>query len=172
MVKYVALLRGINVGGRIIKMADLQACFERLGFQNVRTVLQTGNVLFEADPTDPKVLKQQLETALQAAFDYPAKVQVLEQARLAAIIQASPFIADSSDFHSYVVFLEQDLAEALAAEAGTPVPPEKIQLGDGVIYWWVNKGNTLKSPFAKYLVKPAYKACNTTRNLRTLQKLV
>jgi len=172
MTKYVALLRGINVGGRIIKMADLKLCFEALGFQNVRTVLQTGNVCFEADETDVSELKQQIESALSSTFGYSAKAQIIEKGRLMTIVRACPYAGDSPDFHAYVIFLEHGLARELVTEAGTLAGPERIQLGDEVVYWWVSKGSTLKSPFARYLTRAKYKDFNTNRNLRSLQKLV
>jgi uncharacterized protein (DUF1697 family) len=58
MTKYVAFLRGINVGGRIIKMADLRICLEKAGFGDVKTILQTGNVIFESDISDTAELKR------------------------------------------------------------------------------------------------------------------
>lgn len=67
MMKYVALLRGINVGGRIIKMSDLQAIFESLGLEHVSTVLQTGNVLFSSGGS-LDVLVNVIETSLTKAL--------------------------------------------------------------------------------------------------------
>jgi uncharacterized protein (DUF1697 family) len=173
MTKYVVFLRGINVGGRTIKMAELRAAFEAWGFRMVTTVLQTGNVRFESNVNDPAKLKQQIETELSRAFNYPAKVQMFTIEQLRTIVDSCPFAEASPTQHRYVVFLESDLAWQLFQEVkGLDAAVESIQLGDGVIYWQVEKGMTLKSTFAKFLTKPAYKTGNTNRNINTLQQLL
>ena len=71
MIVYVALLRGINVGGKnIIKMTDLKTCVESLGLENVETYIQSGNVLFRTGEADQVHLESRLEEALSAAFHY------------------------------------------------------------------------------------------------------
>ena len=167
--KYVAFLRGINVGGRIIKMADLKVCFEQAGFENVSTVLQTGNVLFESDSDN---LKSRLESILSTTFKYPAKVQVLEISKLQKIIESYPFDDIDEAMQHYVIFLENGLEKELAETAKPDPEIEATQIGDGVVYWKVRKGMTLKSPFSKYLTKTKYKDFNTNRNLNTLNKLI
>jgi uncharacterized protein (DUF1697 family) len=170
--RYVALLRGINVGGRTIKMADLTACFDEMDFDNVTTVLQSGNVLFDSAKS-LATLKRTIEIGLHKKFDYPAHVQVCALARLAEIIDASPFDGSDPQIHSYVVFFEDGLEKQLAVEAsGLDNRLECIEAGDGVIYWQVSKGNTLQSAFAKYLTKARYKNFHTNRNINTLRKIV
>lgn len=165
---YVALLRGINAG-RIIKMAELKACFELMNLRDVKTVLQSGNVIFASSEKDPTKLKQKIESGLASTFNYPAKVWILSADELGEIINANPFADASPDYHQYVIFFENDLAKAFAAE---PVAPsdEAIQLGRGVVYWKVPKGQTLKSPRGKLAGKTKYRA-STTRNINTLRKL-
>ena len=169
MAKYVAFLRGINVGGRTIKMAELKTCLDKAGLNNVKTVLQTGNVIFESGASQPK-LKDLIEKTLAKTFDYPAKVQVISMDDLQKIIKAYPFAAKDG-FHSYVVFMENDLEAALVAEAGRQLG-EKVERGKGVVYWQVARGDTLKSDFAKLLTKSKYKEFNTNRNLNTLNKII
>src|SRR5438552_3682368 len=103
---YVALLRGINVGGRIVKMAELKACFEGMGFGDVKTILQTGNVAFESTEKSTERLKKQIETGLTQTFNYPAKVQVFTAAQLQQIIDENPFKNGAVNKHQYVIFLE------------------------------------------------------------------
>lgn len=170
MTRYALLLRGINVGGRVVRMADLKVCLEAAGLRQVVTLLQSGNVAFESDLGGPE-LKKGIETALTERFDYPAKVQVLPMARLAKIIADYPFGTTSESQHDYVLFLENDLAKDLINEPCEMAPGEKVAAGDGVVYWRVDKGSTLKSNFAKLLTKSKYKAFNTNRNIRTLRKL-
>jgi uncharacterized protein (DUF1697 family) len=171
MTKNIAFLRGVNVGGRIIKMADLKDCFDSAGFREVKTVLQTGNVVFESDKRVPE-LKAEIEAILQKTFNYPAKVQVLSLDRLAEIIADYPF-EQKDGFHSYVIFLENGLEAELAKEApALDKEFEQIKEGGGVLYWQVERGQTLKSTFAKLLGKSKYKDFNTNRNLNTLAKLI
>ena len=169
MTKYVAFLRGINVGGRIIKMADLKKCCEAMGLKNVRTVLQSGNVLFESDQAD---LQKRIEAALQKAFDYPAHAQVVGLEDLTRIIDNYPFKNDDASKQNYVIFMENGLEKELIKEAVIDQGHEQVQSGNSVIYWQVDKGMTLKSDFAKYLTKAKYKDFNTNRNINTLRKLL
>lgn len=170
MTKYVAFLRGINVGGRVIKMADLTVCCEELGLKEVRTVLQTGNVVFESSMSEPK-LKSLFQDALGKRFDYAAKVQVMALSDLQKIIDNHPFGEAVADTHDYVIFLESGLEGSLLNESYELAAGEKVSVGTGVIYWRVKKGQTLKSSFAKLLTKTKYKEFNTNRNLNTLKKI-
>ncbi len=170
MNKYVAFLRGINVGGRIIKMAELKACFEKAGFKDVSTLLQTGNVVFESNLTEPK-LKKQIEELLTKEFNYPAKVQVISIKNLKKIVQDNPFANAPADYHQYVIFIENDLEIQLVADAGKQLG-EEVKAGHAVVYWKVRKGQTLTTPFAKLLTKSKYKDFNTNRNINTLQKIL
>src|SRR4051812_33682760 len=106
--KFVCFLRGINVGGRVVKMADLQACFSQLGFDHVSTVLQSGNVIFESGINDRLQLKSTIESGLSSTFEYQAKVQVMSLEALAQIVAAVPFPADPQK-HTYVIFFEDQV---------------------------------------------------------------
>jgi uncharacterized protein (DUF1697 family) len=170
MTKYVAFLRGINVGGRIVKMADLKVCLEKGGLKNVKTILQTGNVVFESDQNEAQ-LKSLIEQTLTKTFSYPAKVQVLSIDNLNKTIKAYPFKAKEG-YHSYVIFIENGLEKDLAQEkSGLEGSLEQVAAGQGVVYWQVERGQTLKSTFGKILSKSKYKELNTNRNLNTLQKI-
>ncbi len=173
MNKYVVFLRGINVGGRIITMSDLKSCLESLGLNQVHTVLQTGNVVFESQINDKQKLKQLIETSLTQTFGYPAKVQIYTQSELATIVENYPFAIKNDDFQNYVIFLEKDKAKALIkAAVGLDMKVEETQVGKNVVYWRVRRGMTVKSPFSKNLVKPQFKEFNTVRNMNTLKKLL
>ncbi|MGE4170506.1 MAG: DUF1697 domain-containing protein [Candidatus Margulisiibacteriota bacterium] len=171
MPRFVAFLRGINVGGHHqIRMPDLKASFEALGFEDVKTILQTGNVVFSTAETDSLSLKPTLEAGLSSRFNYDAKVIVRSYDDVRAIAQAMPF-PPAEDKHNYVVFLDTpDLAESLLQ---TPMDGdvEALASGDGVVYWRVDRGMTLKSAVAKQLAKSSFKAHNTVRNVKTLLKL-
>lgn len=173
MIHYVALLRGINVGGRVVKMADLKACLEeQLGLQQVSTLLQSGNVRFTS-AMPPEQLKSDIEAILSKTFDYPAKVQVLRLDDLRRIVEKYPFETNDETKQYYVVFMENALEARLRQESGhLESAAETAVFARGVIYWQVPKGMTLKSNFAKYLTKAAYKDFNTVRNIKTLRKLL
>src|SRR4051794_16191436 len=90
-VKYLALLRGINVGGKtLIKMADLKACIEELGLDEVSTYIASGNVLFESAEKDAEKLETTIERAIETRFELPVKVVVLSRSAYARIVKAVP----------------------------------------------------------------------------------
>jgi len=168
---WIALLRGVNVGGRSIKMADLREALDALGLENVETILASGNVRFDSTMSGEK-LQVTIEKALGRRFGYQAHVQVIERDRFQRVIDAYPFGAAGEDSHDYVVFMERGLDQDLAAEDVELGKDERVEAGDGVVYWRVDKGSTLQSPFGKLLAKAKYRDFNTNRNLRTLRKLV
>jgi uncharacterized protein (DUF1697 family) len=171
MTKYVAFLRGINVGGRVVRMADLQNCFRGLGLREARTVLQTGNVAFES-PDGVDSLKRKIEAGLSKTFNYPAKAQVYKLEDLQRVVEAYPFGVAGDAQHDYIIFLENGLERSLAGETYDLAAGEQVAVGRGVVYWRVAKGSTLQSSFAKWLTKTKYKEFNTNRNLKTLRKLL
>ncbi|WP_101952554.1 DUF1697 domain-containing protein [Mycobacterium sp. 3519A] len=172
MARYAAFLRGVNVGGVNLKMADVAKAFEEAGFTSVRTILASGNVLFESRAGVDAVRKK-AEKALRAAFGYDAWVLAYDVRTVAKISENYPFDREVEGHHSYVTFVtdEQVLDElaALAADAG---PDEKIARGDGVIYWQVPKTGTLDTTIGKTMGKKRYKSSTTTRNLRTVEKVL
>jgi uncharacterized protein (DUF1697 family) len=171
MKHWVALLRGVNVGGRTVKMAELRAALAGLDLANVETVLQSGNVTFESLLIAAK-LKDQIEAGIRKRFGYDAHVQVIERERLWKIVDAYPFGTAGEDRHDYVIFMERGLENDLAAEKVELGANEQVEAGDGVVYWRVDKGSTLKSAFGKLLTKAKYRDFNTNRNLNTLRKLL
>lgn len=168
MPRFVALLRGVNVNGVTVRSAELKVLFEGAGYGNVKTVLASGNVLFDAAGGDG--LKARVEALLGERFGYDAWLVLRRQDELAAIAAACPFAGDSEERHAYVIFGSDDgiLSElATTAEARA----DGVVTGDGVLYWDVARGATLETPFAKVLAKTKYKPHVTTRNLRTVMKL-
>lgn len=172
MMQYIILLRGVNVGGRNMKMVELKSCLEEAGFRQVVTVLQTGNVILESRVKSAMKLKQQVEALLTKTFHYPAKVLALTAEQLQAVIANYPFGKYGAEYHRYAVFTEEGKAEELASEVmDLDDTVEAIQAGKDVIYWRVLKGHTLDSDFGKYMAKAAAKNVMTNRNLNTLEKV-
>jgi uncharacterized protein (DUF1697 family) len=170
--RYVAFLRGINVGGRTIPMAALRVCCEEMDLEDISTVLQSGNVLFSSAES-AKALKLTMEMGLRERFDYPARVQIYPLATLRKIVDTSPFSVPDPLTHSYVVFFEKGLEQQLMTEVGDEDNDvDRLEVGDGVIYWRVPKGSTVQSGFAKHLTKARYKDFHTSRNINTLRKVL
>jgi uncharacterized protein (DUF1697 family) len=169
MKKQIALLRGINVGNIRIKMPDLKLAFETLGFQQVKTYLQTGNVIFESDKTLEEV-KPILEKVLSETFHYEAFVLLYDFDFLSNIIDKYPFEREKSH-HAYIIFIDN---EAIFGELKnlSENSDEPIKSGNQVIYWKVVKGKSLETPFSKILAKAKYKKNTTVRNINTLEKMI
>jgi uncharacterized protein (DUF1697 family) len=111
MIKYVALLRGINVGGKkLIKMEDLSRVFARSGFKNVRTFIQSGNVIFDAAQTNSDVLARKIEKKLLESFGHEVTVIVITIAELEDILKRNPFkkIKPGTDVMMFVTFLSTE----------------------------------------------------------------
>lgn len=171
MTRYAAFLRGVNVGGVNLKMADVAAALTHAGFTGVRTVLASGNVLLES-PKDAAVVRSTAEAALQERFGYSARVLVYDIEAVRAIVAAYPFEPEVPGWHSYVTFIADDAVRTeLSALAGAG-SDERIAPGDGVIYWQIPKGDTLASTVGKTMGAKRYASSTTTRNLRTLSKVL
>ncbi|MGV0738926.1 DUF1697 domain-containing protein [Mycobacterium syngnathidarum] len=170
MTRYIAFLRGVNVGGVNLKMAEVAKAMEAAGFTEVKTILASGNVLLDSTSKAAKV-RTTAERALRDAFGYEAWVLVYDLATLKKISEGYPFEREVPDHHSYVTFVsDSELLDELAAL--TPGPDELVQRGDGVLYWQVPRAATLDSAIGKTMGKKRYKPSTTTRNLRTLEKVL
>jgi len=176
MTRWVALLRGVNVGGITIRSADLTDLFRDTGFEAVRTVLASGNVAFETDvvPSARAALKSKIEDALRARFAYDAWILLVTRDELAKAIEGFPFDATDVDRQPWVVFCVDDPTrdELVDAAASLDHSVDPVAAGGGVVYWNPRKGSSTDTPFAKVLAKTTFKPRTTNRNLRTLVKIV
>jgi uncharacterized protein (DUF1697 family) len=172
MTRYAALLRGVNVGGVNIKMADVATAFTDAGFTDVKTILASGNVLLTSRSGVAKV-RATAEAALRDAFGYDAWVLAYALDTVQAISEAFPFEREVEGHHSYVTFVtDPDVLDELAGLAADAGSDEKIERGKGVVYWQVSRTGTLDSTIGKTMGKKRYKSSTTTRNLRTVEKLL
>lgn len=173
MTRYAVLLRGVNVGGVRVTMAELRAAFTTAGFGDVKTLLASGNVLLDSgDP--PGAVKATAERVLRATFGYEAWVLVYTLTQLREVAEAYPFERDDEVQHPYVVFSEDGVSAAdLAALPELDPSLEQVALGPhGVLYWQVDRGQTLQSKVGKASGRKQYASTTTTRNLRTVEKLL
>ena len=172
MTEYAVFLRGVNVGGVNLKMAEVATALGEAGFAGVRTVLATGNVLLESS-AGAAAVREKAEAALRERFGYQAWVLVYDLATVRAVLDAYPFEPEVDGYHSYVTFVaDAAVLDELATLGESAGPDEKISRGEGVIYWQVPKGSTLDSVIGKTMGKPRYKSSTTTRNLRTVVKVL
>jgi uncharacterized protein (DUF1697 family) len=174
---WVALLRGVNVGGVTIRSADLAALMtDDLGFADVRTVLASGNVAFETDaaPSARGRLKKAIEAALRERFGYDAWIVLVTRAEVEQAIAGFPFDATIAGRQPWVIFGSDEavLDELENAAASLDEKADPVSRGRGVIYWNPVKGTTVDTPFGKLLSRKAYRSSTTNRNLRTLHKIV
>jgi len=172
-VRYVALLRGINVGGRtLVKMADLKACFESLGFARVSTYIASGNVLFESDEDDAAELTTTIEAAIEQRFELPVKVVVLDRKAYARIAKAIPgsWIGDGT-VRANVAFVRRGTdAKEVVRELEPDPAIEEVKAVDGAILWATRREALNRSVMRKLIGGAAYKEL-TVRNLNTTLKL-
>jgi uncharacterized protein (DUF1697 family) len=172
MTRYAVFLRGVNVGGVNLKMAEVAKAFEDAGFADVRTILASGNVVLESG-SGVEAVRKNAENALRDAFGYDAWVLAYDIDTVAAISKAYPFEREVEGHHSYVTFVtDAKVLDELAALAKEARPDEKIKRGKGVIYWQVPKTGTLDTTIGKTMGKKRYKSSTTTRNLRTVEKVL
>ena len=174
MTIWVALLRGINVGGNnIINMRALAETFTRLGFESVKTYIASGNVLFHSSARDARALEKKLEKAIQRAHGCAIKVVVRSREELAALVDDLPRGWKKPDAKKryYVIFLRHDIdsenvLERVDAKAGI----EEIDYRPGTLLWSATIADLGRSSVSKLMASPLYKDI-TIRNLNTTLKL-
>ena len=171
---YVALLRGINVGGKnIVRMADLRAAFEDGGYSAVSTYIQSGNVLFESD-TPLATLERDIEAMLKSTFGLTLVVVVRSHRQLRSVIDRAPdgFGASPDIHHCDVIFLKTPLSSRQALQA--------VDLRDGVDQAWPGAGvlyfsrlgeRLSQSRMSRIASTPQYQRM-TIRNWNTTTKLL
>jgi len=172
--RYVALLRGINVGGKnIIGMKDLKATMEAHGLDNVSTYIQSGNVLFETDRPATS-LEGEIEGALEKAFKVPLVVVVRSHRQLKAVIDKAPagFGTDPDTYHSDAVFLKAPLtAQQVMGIVALRDGVDQAWPGNGVVYFARLSAQRTKSKMSKIVSAPEYKQM-TIRSWSTTVKLL
>ena len=176
METWIALLRGINVGGKNkVRMADLRQCLEELGFAQVSTYIASGNVILESDQ-QPDAIKTQIEGLLPEKFTLDnklIKVLVLTRRQFQAVIENKPkgFGDQPDQYHSDAIFLiDIDMDQAMPVFSPRE-GVDKIWAGEGVIYSQRLSAQRTKSRLSKIMAAPAYKSM-TIRSWQTTTKLL
>lgn len=171
--KYIAFLRGINVGGKtIIKMEELRKVFSTLGFENVKSYIQSGNVIFETTETDPVKLTNQIEDAVETNFfKTPIMIRSIEEIKNA--MENNPFAGEEfEDKLFHLVFLNEKLSdEKIELLLSNNNEMEKFAVREREIYCLLRDG-VANSLLGKKYIDNKLKTPSTARNWRTIKKLL
>jgi len=172
--KYAAFLRGINVGGKNkIKMEALRELFAALQFENVKTYINSGNVIFETAETDDNALAAKIEQAIQIEFLLNIKVMVRTIAEIEEIIKNNPFAGQfENDKDLHVLFLGEELPEEKREMLLEHNNENEMFAVRGREIFWLLRGSVLDSLLAKDYVGKKLKTPATARNWRTVNKIM
>jgi len=172
--RYVALLGSINVGGNRLKMAELKAALEDEGFENVETVVASGNVLFDHAREADAELEAEIARIVKDRFGINSFASVRTRAELAAAIEDNPFREDGEARYVHTIFLDQPLDRAaFEAFAKAYAGPERLASGQREFYvdYAAGVGRSLLDPaMKKAKVLGGNRA--TARNVRSLQRIL
>jgi uncharacterized protein (DUF1697 family) len=172
--RYVALLRGINVTGKnMIKMETLRATFTSLGFKNVQSYINSGNLAFDRAKTTEAKLVEQLEEAIKNDFGMSISVMVREQKSIAEVLANNPFDGEyKTHKQMHVLFMRDEMpAEKQTALAEQQTDREKFAVKGREIYAMLLDGVAESVLFRKNFIEGKLKTAITGRNWRTVQKL-
>jgi len=169
MKKYVALLRGINVGGNNkVDMRKLKVVFEGLGFQNVSTYINSGNVIFETNKTE---LASIIERTFHKNFNFPIRVVVRDASNLQKLCAALPaHFTNNTDQKTDILFLLDPYNNKKSINLIKATDVDTLIYVPGAIIWNVSRANYHKSGIRKFLGSDIYKHM-TARNTNTVRKI-
>jgi len=172
MYRYVSMLRGINVGGhKIIKMPQLKELYESSGLTDVKTYIQSGNVIFRSRRKDPALVRRGIETAIEKSFGFPATVIIRRPSEMGKVIKRNPFagLPGFEERSLYVAFLSSRPALALVRGLGPLAAKTRDQymlIGDNV-YLYIPSG-AAKTLFSNTFFEKNLRVDATSRNWNTV----
>lgn len=171
MKTYIILLRAVNVSGKnIIKMAELKKHLENNNFRNVKTYIQSGNIVLQSDHT-AILVQQTITEIIKKEFQLGIQIFVLQEEQLDKIINENPFPSDFPNNKVYVTFLETiPTLENTSAFQKLEIGEEQYKIIDHILYFYVPEGmsnSKLSNPF----IESKLKLKATGRNLNTINKL-
>ncbi|WP_088007718.1 DUF1697 domain-containing protein [Indiicoccus explosivorum] len=170
---YVALLRGINVGGKNkIDMKTLKRVFEEAGMRSVVTYINSGNIVFEADDEPKMELMAKLEQAIAAQFGLSINVLLVNAEEMETIMEAVPESWTNDErMKSDVLFLWEEVNEASVMEQLAIKPGiDTAYYVPGAIIWSIDRQNAAKGAMVKIIGTDLYKRI-TVRNVNTARKI-
>ncbi|MFZ4059137.1 MAG: DUF1697 domain-containing protein [Ferruginibacter sp.] len=175
MATYISILRGINVSGKnLIKMEQLRILYEQLGYFNVNTYVQSGNVVFEHKKTSTDTIAHTLSQAIQQQFGYTIPVIVLTVKALQQIIENNPFTTDTKKdpafFHITFLASKPKSYDVRELEA-KKLPDEAIACTPEAIYLYCPNGYG-KTKLTNNFIEGKLQVTATTRNWKTTNELL
>ena len=175
MKTYLSILRGINVGGkRIIKMDALRQLFVELGFQNIQTYIQSGNVIFQSRKIDLEKLEQQITEAIGSKFNLDVPVIVKACEELKQVIESNPFLNDQTKdtAHLHLTFLSEKPDQLHLTKIKNDLfLPDEFQIIDQVVYLYCPNSYS-NSKLTNRFFETNLKTIATTRNWKTANELL
>ena len=173
MHRFVAFLRGINVGGHTVVKEKLKEAFTSLGFQNVSTYKQSGNVVFETDMAVPREIKARIEDKLRSALGYEVAVFVRTIPQLKSIIDLDPFKGHERECSSFLVTFIATAPDNFPLQLPLSIPKSTAQVisTKGTEVFSITHGGgegALPNPFLESKLK--VKA--TTRNMNIIREII
>lgn len=171
--KYVALLRGINVGGNNpVKMSELKMAFEKYGHKNVLTYINSGNVIFESVEESSEKLTKELESLLTKTFKYDARVVVRSQEQMKKTVKSVPSGWNTrTDIRCYVGFLARPATKEEIAGVTVREGVDSLKVENDALYMTSLVSKLTKSAFNKLPSSALYKEM-TIRNYNTTKKIL
>lgn len=173
MIRYIAFLRAVNIGGRIVKMEELRKMFAMPDFKNISTYIQSGNVIFDSAEEDKSLLANKIEAKLLKSLGYEVKTFLKTIPEIDTIVKKNPFKEIVEDMKLHVSFLsgkpekeKVDLINPLQNEQ------EQFRLVNTEIYLLVKKGQYGNSTFSNNFFEKKLKVQATTRNWATVNKML
>jgi uncharacterized protein (DUF1697 family) len=170
---FVALLRGVNVGGKnMISMKSLKESFERLGFTQVSTYINSGNIIFTTKETDPRKLEKKIEQMLSKEYKLESKVVVRSYAELAKLVKSLPKSWDGNSSRRFnVIFLRHSIdSETILEDIATTSDIEEVLYRPGTLLWSAEVSEINRTQMVKLASRKLYQDM-TVRNLNTTKKL-
>jgi uncharacterized protein (DUF1697 family) len=176
MKTYIAILRGINVSGqRMIKMTDLKKIIEELSFENVKTYIQSGNIVFNTALWDDQLIGRTISDAILKTFSFTVPAIILEKIELESIQQQNPFLYDRSEDSTklHVTFLDAVPKQELVAQLKEKAQflPDEWIIDGKTIYLFCPEGYG-KTKLNNNFFENKLKVTATTRNWKTVNELV
>lgn len=174
-ITYIAWLRAINVGGnRMVKMDALQKIFEQLGCTNVRTLINSGNVVFAHDKTPEVALRARIETTLKRELGFDVATILRTAKELEHLVKTDPFknVRVDANMRLYVTFLaEKPTAAAWKTLQDLATPEQTFSQTDRELCTVYRKAKAVAEPFSNALMEKVLGTRATTRNWNTVQKM-
>lgn len=170
---YVALLRGVNVGGNnMISMSSLKESFTDMGFKDVSTYINSGNIIFQSKEADARKLERKIERMLSSEYHLDSKVVVRSLAEMEELVKSLPRTwTDPSRWRYYVIFLRHSIdSESILDDLPAKSDIEEISYCPGTLLWSALISELTRSKIQKLASRKIYQDM-TIRNLNTTKKL-